>query len=711
MRRNFLIATLLSLVMLSTTSASAESDTQYPSLTLWPLASHSESAKTSTTDILWPFLHYQRRDTLKRWQFRPGLLGYTTDSSRDYRQFYAMWLLTSFEREGTYFDNYIFPCFWHGSSKYNNNWFHLWPLYGQWSNANGDKGKTVLWPFFIYLNNPKTSDWSVDYFMPLGRKWQEGDESGGRLLPLFWWKKTPEKRAGFVFPYYWNIGTDTNRYGLFPFWYSKTAPNESFDQLALYFSYRSPRKNFSSLVPFWFSYASDENRFQLLLPLWLKHQNDEIVTNAWFPFYFHHSDFNRDSELNYYFPFYGHYRRSDYIDDRYYLFPLYAHRVDKENDYESWNVLSPLFHYDQSGNDYQAWALPFFWNKRTDDRHLSMAMALYWASEKEDSGFKMFAPIYWHSHNKNGSQRHIIPFYNDFQRDNGWRKRFFLGPLTILTEDKSAGLSKTDILWPLISRQRRPDSELSYAFPFYFHKKDNSGHLTLASAALLPPYYINYDEGDESIHHFWPFYGVHSEDEYREFSSLWPFLRWGKSEDDSRGSWQFLLAFGNRDDDESSYGLVPLWWHDNTINEVKDISLLHYYRSQGYHWRDFAFIHLGHPELSLLHFERDGRKRHQHLFPLYSYRHDKSEDQTNFSVIWPLFDYQRQGEKQSSWRFLWRLLHLEKSDERNIFEFSPFYYRDRSLSGEVYRSYLGGFYTSLTKNQETQRRFLWFIRW
>jgi len=752
------------LLMLVGNAVGAEtaSESTYPRLTLWPLAYHSSSAESSTTDILWPFWHQQRRGSEESWQLRPELFTYTIDPARDYRRADTLFRTIRFERTDEDHWNHLFPVYWQGNEG-ERDWFHLWPLYGQWSENNGKKGRTTLWPFFTYRSNSNSEDWSGNYFWPLGNNWREGEASGGRLLPLYWWRTEPERRAGFVVPYYWDRRPEEQSNGIFPLWYRQIAPDARFNQIGLYLGYRSEAHEFDALIPFGFRQSKGEEEFQLLLPFWLRsirgnsettalmpfwleHQSprrsfqalfpfywngsegnsqlrlliplhgkfrDEVTeTSLWFPFYFHHRDDELDSDLHYYFPVYGRYQRGETIDERYYLFPLYAHSVDTGIGYESGNVLWPMFHYDRSGEkDYQAWALPFFWSKRSDEQRLSMALALYWSSERPSAGFTLMAPVYWDSYSQTGSQRHILPFYSDVRRSDGWRKRFYLGPLAIRTDNPNIGLSQTDILWPLISRRKKETQEHTRVLPFYWNDQGPTRQLALGSAAGLPPYYVHYKKIDEEIHHLWPFYGVNRDSDYRETSVFWPLFRRGVSDDGKRSAWQVLLAFGNRDGEEASHAFIPLWWHRQQGASVENLSLLHLYSGQGKANRDFAFVHIGHPEASLLRVNHQGAERHQHLFPFYGYTRNTDEDRTDFRFLWPIYNYERQGDTSSSWRVLWRFLHSEKSAQGELFEFNPFFYRERAADGELYTAYLGGVFSTLERSGSTEKSLFWFLKW
>jgi hypothetical protein len=310
------------------------------------------------------------------------------------------------------------------------------------------------------------------------------------------------------------------------------------------------------------------------------------------------------------------------------------------------------------------------------------------------------------------------------RKPDGYRKRFFLGPVAIATEDPQQQRKQLDILWPLISRSSRGETSHSRALPFWWH---DEGPQRSFSLALFPPY-LHQEELGKSLFHLWPFYGRKLEGDFREDAVLWPFLRYGRASEGERRSWQAFLAFGSSDIDRSSFGLLPLWYHQRKNESTRDLSLLHW-QERSPDASTFALLHLGHPDWSLLNLSQRPNSRHQHLFPLYSFTRTMTPESVRTWVIWPLYSYKRDeertrhallwkvlyrdsGPQKSETGFLWRFIRTRQDAETSLFELNPFYYREAQVdASEQYIAWLGGIYATRTTGEGTEHRLFWFLRW
>jgi hypothetical protein len=140
-------------------------------------------------------------------------------------------------------------------------------------------------------------------------------------------------------------------------------------------------------------------------------------------------------------------------------------------------------------------------------------------------------------------------------------------------------------------------------------------------------------------------------------------------------------------------------------------------------------LHLGNPDLSLFNLSNRPTRRHQHLFPLYSFTRTTAPESVKTWVIWPLYSYKREeertrhallwkvlyrdsGPQKSETGFLWRFIRARHDAESSIFELNPFYYREAQAdASEQYTAWLGGIYATLTTAEKTEHRLFWFLRW
>ncbi|MEJ2033420.1 MAG: hypothetical protein P8Y63_10360 [Deltaproteobacteria bacterium] len=353
---------VLQAVVLPTAVNAAAPDTNYPSVTLWPLAYHYEDSNRSHTDILWPIYLRTRTGSHYRTAIRPFLFNYETDPERDFRQLNILWPFTQFEREKDSISNWVFPLYFQTRNEHRTS-IQLWPFYGH-SLSGKTEAWSTLYPLFQYRHNVDMpqSEWGLDYFWPLGKWYRRGETSGSYFLPVWWRKSGPGLSGGLIFPYFWETTDKWQHKGIFPFWYRSRSQNTATDMLIPWFSYRRNNARFQTFFPlYWQKRKADGNGFSLVAPLYWSSQSDTSRLDIAFPFYFSHENLEYQTRLRYFFPFYGDYRSGDSIRHRYYLFPLYAKIDDPKQQRKAWYFLWPLVYAERTPETFQSWAVPFYW--------------------------------------------------------------------------------------------------------------------------------------------------------------------------------------------------------------------------------------------------------------------------------------------------------------------------------------------------------------
>jgi len=743
----FCVLVLFLLFLIGLRPSTLRAEDGFPTVSLWPLAYSNEEENRVDTDVLWPLFHYERQDTRTYWTLRPWLVSSETDPQRDYSDRWLLTFLFHSEHQGNEYRRHIFPVYWQGDWD-SNRWFYLWPLYGRERSDNDrERYDGVLPPLFGYSRNVERGTSRVDWLWPLGQVEKRRDGNSNRFFPLWHFDHSGERRTGYVFPYYWQRDPARNRsedaiiplwyrsskgdrhFSLFiPFWMHQKSPDEEMTMLLpLWYSRRSDEERFATLFPLHYRWDTPDLRLRLTLPLHASYRSSAHDFDMIFPFWFRHQNLNEKTDLYYLLPFYGAYTRGETYRRNFVLFPLYSGWRDRQSGESGWSLLWPLVHYEQTPTGFESWLLPLFWIDRSGDDTMTMALGLWWSRHWEDGYFRLLAPLYI-DYDRNGSgQTHLLPLYSELHRSDGYRKRFILGPLWIDTRDPRHDMSQTDILWPLYSHGRQKDRSHLRVLPFYWQEESPDSSFRLASAAFLPPYYVDIRDGNERIWQLWPFYGFRSAPGYREDSVIWPLLRYGRSEDGRRSSWQLLTAYSDRNGNDGFSGLFPLWHHTYGANSSDTITLISWWRSRGESERQFSLLHLGDPDFSLFTVSRRGEQRHQHLLPLFWNSSNPQAQEQDLAVAWPLYTYRQRGEatrhrllwkllytesapERSERGFLWRLIHSKRDANEQIFEFNPFYYREAHADGEIYSTWLGGLYSTLKHAGGTRTTLLWFIR-
>lgn len=685
---------------------------------LWPLYGESEESDGSqTVSTLYP------------------LFSLTRHPDSDDRTVRFFWPLGEVDSHGEETSKRFLPLYWqHDAPQVSEGM--IFPYF--WFDEKESQTR-IFAPFYWRHKAPQISEGMIFPYL-----WSESDESHtDAVLPFWWWKRSPEKNTGYFLLYAWREKGEERQELLFPLWWRFRSPESRFTLLVpfyygwenrqgsgsvapLWYSSRQEENEFTTLLPFYIDWRSgEEKRLQLVLPLYGDHRSETSATRVFLPFYFRHDNTTFDSSMRYWFPFFGSYERGSETE-KYYLFPLYAHMQDRSRGYNSRFFLWPLIHHETLPDARDTWVLPLFRRQRSNDESHTMGGLLWWSGHAPERDYTLLLPLYGHWRNPGGEYR-VTPVSIDIRKPDGYRKRFFLGPLAIATEEPLLQSSQLDILWPLISRRIRGGETVhSRVFPLWWHDQSEGRSFSLA---LIPPYYFRQDAPDKMVTHVWPFYGRKIDGDFREDAVLWPLFRYGRESEGERRSWQALLAFGSSDTDRSSVAVVPLWYHQRKGVETKNLSLLHWQESSP-DTRIFSLLHLGRPDWSLFNVSQSPTESHQHLFPFYSYSRSITPEKVRTWVVWPLYSFKRNeeqrrhallwwvlysesGPQKNETGFLWRLIRSRSDAQTTLFELNPgiFYRETRADGSERFTSWLGGIYATRATAAGTEHRFLWFLRW
>ncbi|MDH5527004.1 MAG: hypothetical protein OEY97_06800 [Nitrospirota bacterium] len=305
----------------------------------------------------------------------------------------------------------------------------------------------------------------------------------------------------------------------------------------------------------------------------------------------------------------------------------------------------------------------------------------------------------------------LFPFYH-YERD-GTFTYHGVRPFYSLATDPAREFRRLNILWPLSSFDRRGDYGRSYAFPLYRHRWGPD----YRSRMLAPFYFHNQHPGYDSLH-VWPFYSrIEKQDEYREAGFMYPLFRWRRyvdggyerhlpwpivhfaerngvvsqnvlpvymrnaGPDHSRGF--FTLFYWNRAPSHSRTGLFPLWSHERKGDAVTDGLMPLYHFRKGPNITEFATPWLIHPEISLFRLKASDTRLHHRLFPIYSYRAQRDTGARSFSMLGPLFSYQRDpAADRVAARAL--LFYRERTGEAVTNTLPPLWYAHLDANGDAH---------------------------
>lgn len=709
-----LLTILALLLCLADASAGRAEELSRP-IPLWPVLYHRSDDRAAETDVLWPFFHYERRDTFSRYDLRP-LVSTESDPARDFRKTSFILSLSTYERKGPRTWFHLFPVYWYEREPgYRHTvvfpvyWdiergadttFHIWPLFGISRRGNTFAEYSTLYPLFRYSRDTAAGEVSAGYPWPLAAYHRRNGSLEHWFFPLYWRREAGDASEGFTTLYYWKTAPGVSRRGIFPVWHSSRTGMERADLvLPFYFNRETadsrlrfitpfaitrttPESSADLVIPLYFRYRSATTQARMITPLYFTKRSADSDLSLLLPLYFDRR--TKDQELTLGLPCYGRYRSGPFTFATF--FPLYYHSEDTELRSE-FTYYFPVYGAYRRGETVSKHYVLFPLYSRIRDEELRLSawdalwplihyetspastsvrlLPFYWHSRTPERAFTAGLPLYWSFSSGEDRFSLFAPVYAVSRKGDWYRRRFFLGPLYMDTTDARAGLSKQEALFWLYSRKVQADETRTWFIPLYYHRSGADAFRTLW---LLPPY-VHVKDPEKEWLHLWPLFGRTRNRSYTEYATLWPLFRYGSDPAQDRSMTQFLLYYRARSGQSSDTLLFPLWYHRASPVETIDSSLfLHWYeREAGRERTRFTLLWLvPGTDIAFIRYRRDAGQLRHGVFPLYSYYADGSSDAKRWTFLWPLFSYSSRGEFEQETGFLWKLISYERDDAETM---------------------------------------------
>ena len=567
-----------------------------------------------------------------------------------------------------------------------------WPLF--YRTADAQSAETdILWPLLHYERNDSYERYA---FRPFIFSTEHDPAKDFRKTSVLWplsiREHTPEQDWFHVFPVYWDVtARDYSVWALWPLYGRYT---------------RGDYTERSTLWPL-FAYGSDSSGRE--------------VSHRALPFYW--VDRTPDTSAGFVLPYFW---STTADSDTHGLFPLWFSR--------------------EAGAEDLTLVLPVYLGYDNADVGIRLGLPLYARYTSPETRFTVVLPVYWHSLDtaRDAEFTYGFPLYGTYRRGTSTSAHYLLFPLYSRLKDREQQLEAWDVVWPLFHYETSPDTldlrvlplfwrsrtpghawtfsllsgsmqsgdqERGWIVPFYYHSADAASSLTVGTLALLPPYYVDWQEPGLARFHVWPFYGHDHEPAWDEYSTFWPLFRFGASPDVRDSLTEVLAYYRERRGDASSVGVLPLWYHQSSPSQVTDLGLfLYWYRDQPPAQKtSWSFLWILPPELSVVRYEHAPAYRRNAVFPLYGYERDDARDATKWSVLWPVVIYEKDATTRD-FRFLWRFVRRSEAPDSSIFEFNPFYYHEVAPGKGDYWNVLGGLVGRRTgADGKSEMQWLWFF--
>lgn len=459
-----------------------------------------------------------------------------------------------------------------------------------------------------------------------------------------------------------NNRADHKYYALRPLFMIRTDPEDSVTHMDLLFpifhtGLTGTRRELAMrpLLGMWRDAEKDMVDLDFLFPIGYWRSEPE---KTWFhlrPFYW----YKETPEEGYFhlFPFYG--KNWEEKERRlWFLTPLFTCWKDWSStppDW-SWSACWPLTCFERKGEESMSWIFPFYFKEHSPHSDTLAVTPFYWDHEgrSEEDPDKIESRTLM-----------AFPLYGCHEGTLNWQA--FGGNLLILVKGEEEG--SVNVAWPLFHHGWKPEGTMTWIFPVYWHSRstDEKRHL----------------------HHVWPLFGYRRIKDYREYSTLWPFFRYGSDGEDTT-----TLTLGG-----------PLFSHS---------------RESDNNWRwNVAW--------PLVRFDQEGSQYHSRIFPFYLHWRDVEKESRHLHLLWPLVRHMRSPRHGISFRLLMPYVTYEEKDEDHDFRvfwkwirssydqgeaklrINPFFRSDRNPRGDTYWSVLGGIVSRKQQAEDVEWKILWFI--
>jgi hypothetical protein len=651
-----------------------------------PLAYYEKSADPPgySVDVLWPLINVYRAGEANGHRAFPL---YSWDRKAQDASDLRLLLLYGASETAERNHHELIPLFWHTTSKTNPDWsatkillaligatydkdladrwffpfyfdedsptrntFALWPFYGFRTSKDADDVVSrldhVAWPLFRFES---TSDDSASSAHLVSFEFLAGLYSRERQTPI----SDRDTRNEFVRTSAagWVLG------GLFSLFESSATERWGGTRVASLFNGRTLLRGGDHLET-----DKSSDLTSLYASSW---RNDEAGEAT-----------RRHSHL---FPLYSSTTSAADGDDLWLLTPLYRHRANPTLDASSHDLLGGLWSYGSSGSG------------ETRSKHWRL-LPLLWFTTRPDTKTHLVLPLYYHLADAENDYLHFIPFYGKNTEANGKAtKTFVLTPLYIGTRDERNDLTRTDLLFPLISWESSIEGSSSRFSPFWYYE---------THAARSHWNFLLFADGTrsevESSTLVYPLYAerlVRGEGRLQSYLPLLDVVRYLEGSVPSGDETTVLYPLSSFRTQGETYRrhVFPFyWWRDNGLGQslkaiwpFYGISRNSDFAMHSVVWPFFRFgsdtsgnrseLHLFSPLFAQTHRRGEGSEtHHSRFFPLYWWCNGDAEGGSWSSgwVLWPLWRYQAKQSGEICAHSLFKLGEYERSPDGQVEQLS-----------------------------------------
>jgi hypothetical protein len=507
--------------------------------------------------------------------------------------------------------------------------FVLFPLFWHFADDTQDKSTTV---FATYLHR-RHGDETTDALFPL-LHWRRGakpgkapetsftlfpllhyrhtEQSSAFVSPLASWGRGPQRKAGFVGPYFWYQSRELAAKGLFPLYFDVT---------------RLRTGERTRMIGPWFQLDGPGHSADVLFPLVARYRDPQESGTYVFPTYFHRRT-SAGYELDTILPLFWLSRAPGYstsIVGPYYhtrspagtatgVVPLFIQARNQHRSYLATLLFVDHHNFDEGTHHFFA---PLVFHSSSADRHQTVGFPLWYSGHNKERGYDVLFPLYWHFERPKDNKSLSLagPFL--WARSGEWYTRGIMPVVWYSRDGKGSG---SDAFLPLFYERHSPTSQLLLTLPFGFRTAPDHKWFY-----VLPFFYK--DGWDKSFWTVFPLVFRHEDKVTDTRTTVIP----------------PLLFYNRNGPGRSLTGALLLFWRQRSITSSTTLGLPLFYDVHSYHDSRLTMF------LPLFLRYRNELTDNRYFVTLISYFRSSPTDGT--SIIFPLVWDFRGAERRTTFVF------------------------------------------------------------
>ena len=527
---------------------------------LFPLYFFSQRNNTDSTRFFFP-VYYQKNS--------PGSV--------------HIWsgLVYQYSHTPAYKAHTFFPIWWQKDRYLNHDTLKtrlLVPVY--WSERDHNRNDQVLFPLFYSFRDSSYQSVTVLPFFSSGHS-SDQSRKHAHVFPFYYSRQSPDRNSLTLFPIWWFSktrladGSPLIRNYLFPlFWNSHSKYEDRTTIFPVYFDVHNKDKELTLFVPFYLSgkrkdsplnyraitpvfwqWEKPTSKQTLLLPvLWKKESffnGDTVRKTLVLPAYYSYRSDNESNKMV--FPFLFSYRDTNYHS--FTVLPLFSVGSAPNGTRRHLNVF-PLYWSLYTTSSTTRAIFPFWLSRDVkqngDTLKKRWVLPTFLSIQDRKRSNQMILPVFFRLRNEQRMVTTAFPFYTHFEHR---QKRYNYWGVT-----------------PLFWKVNKPTGKSLVAFPILWLKEKYRFADTLKTEVVFPVYWASESKYHKSRTLF-PFYHRSGNEQSQTFMLFPVYLNHSTYDGTKKFGSRLLLYWYNKNQQENTQIVFPLFWNTNRFFENGDTSL------------------------------------------------------------------------------------------------------------------------------------------